>query len=106
MQKKGRKGGALERRELTLVVTAEVDCFRSTDQPAGLTTKVRGNLASSGTRRVQAGPEGRRAGKRKTQHHLRIVRAMIEKQFDHSGRVMPSEIERRQIHFLKPPLRN
>src|SRR6267378_6182519 len=33
MQKKGRKGGALERRELTVVVTAEVDCFRSADQP-------------------------------------------------------------------------
>ena len=32
MQKKGRKGGALERRELTVVVTAEVDCFRSADQ--------------------------------------------------------------------------
>src|SRR6267378_3578396 len=33
MQKKGRKGGALERRELTVVITAEVDCFRSADQP-------------------------------------------------------------------------
>jgi hypothetical protein len=75
-------------------------------QPPGLTTEVRGKLASSGTWRVQAGPDGRRAGKRKTQHHLRIVRAMIEKQFNHSGGVTPSEIERRQIHLLKPPLRN
>ena len=33
MQEKGRKGGALERRELTVVITAEVDCFRSADQP-------------------------------------------------------------------------
>ena len=32
MQKKGTKGRASERRELTVVVTAEVDCFRSADQ--------------------------------------------------------------------------
>jgi len=31
---------------------------------------------------------------------------MIEKQFNHSGRVTPSEIERRQIHLLKLPLGN
>ena len=32
MQKKERKGGALERRELTVVVTAEVDCGGPADQ--------------------------------------------------------------------------
>ena len=31
-KEKMRKGGAVERRELTVVVTAEVDCFRSADQ--------------------------------------------------------------------------
>jgi hypothetical protein len=47
MPKKGRKGGALERRELTVVVTAEVDCFRSADQPG--TTPFVDTRASLGT---------------------------------------------------------
>ncbi len=45
MQKKGRKGGALERRELTVVVTAEVDCFRSADQLELLHSWTQGRLS-------------------------------------------------------------
>ncbi len=59
MQKKGRKGGALERRELRVVVTAEVDCFRSADQPG--TTPFVDITASLGTSLVRFPPSRLRA---------------------------------------------